>query len=140
MPDDIPEYPPQFASSDLSSLLGQITDFAGNEPPPEQRSVAALLKGKAATKFKGKGDPIAQLLSACADGSLPVTVKGIDAPKGPYFAGLREVLIGVSIIRLAEQLKALPSAEARSKAISLGESLIQSGSARLVQYRYPKPQ
>jgi hypothetical protein len=109
MPDGDSEYPPQFASSDLSSLLGQINDFAGIPPPPppppppgpmEMKSAKSAPKTAAAPSAVTE---IAKLL-ASSECPIPVSIVGSQAQRGPYLPGLKDLLIAVAHVRLAEQI------------------------------------
>jgi len=130
MPDETPEYPPQFASSDLSALLGQINDFAGVPPPPPPPAPMEMKSAKGASKTAPapSGSPnIASLLSS-GEYSLPVTIVGSQAQRGPYLPGLKDVLIAVTYVRLAEQIT---NPELKSAAQKLAYELMGSGSATL---------
>lgn len=127
------EYPPQFASSDLAALLGQINDFAGVEPPPpppptEMKAMSA--KGKTAAKSPSTSSAL------IGDGPtpVPVTIVGSSAMKGPFIPGLRDVLVGVSILRLLDQLSPTASADAKNRSKAAALELITGGSARLTEF------
>ena len=133
MPDNEAEYPPQFASSDLAALLGQINDFAGVEPPPpppptEMKAMSA--KGKTAPK----SPTTSSTLVGDGSGPVPVTIVGSSAMKGPFIPGLRDVLVGVSIIRLLEQLSPTASADAKARSKAAALDLITGGSVRLTEF------
>jgi len=107
MPDGEAEYPPQFASSDLSALLGQINDFAGVPPPPPPPPPPGGMEMKSAKApaKTGTAPAAADLGKLLSSGySLPVTIVGSAAQRGPYLPGLRDQLIAVTILRLAEQI------------------------------------
>jgi hypothetical protein len=128
----MPEFPPQFASSDLSSLLGQINDFAGVPPPdmPPPTEAHMMKKAKSApTKSKAP----AELAKLFGDGpfAVPVSIVGGAAQRGPYLPGLKDILIGVSYLRLAEQITV---SSLKTKAQKQAYELIRTGNAALAEF------
>jgi hypothetical protein len=130
MPED-PEYPPQFASSDLSALLGQINDFAGVPPPPppppgpmEMKSAKGASKSAAAPS----GSPDKARLLSSGDYSVPVTIVGSQAQRGPYLPGLKDILIAVTYVRLAEQIT---TPELKAAAQKFAYELMDAGNSTL---------
>jgi hypothetical protein len=119
MPDET-EYPPQFASSDLSSLLGQINDFAGVPPPPPPPGPFEMAAAKSGAA------PAAARLAAHAP--VPVSIVGSQAQRGPYLPGLKDILIGVTYLRLAEQITVK---DAQASAQKLARDLILKGTSTL---------
>jgi hypothetical protein len=132
MPDET-EYPPQFASSDLSALLGQINDFAGVPPPPPPGTME-MKSAKGSSKTTAVSAPAGSDLSrllASGEYSVPVTIVGSQAQRGPYLPGLKDLLIAVTYVRLAEQITN-PSLKASAQ--KLAYELMQSGNAALAQH------
>jgi hypothetical protein len=129
------EYPPQFASSDLSALLGQINDFAGvpPPPPPPPPGTMEMRSAKASSKSAAVAAPAASDLGKLLSGeySLPVTIVGSAAQRGPYLPGLRDQLIGVTILRLAEQIV---DPSHKSSAQKIAHELIHNGSTTLASH------
>jgi hypothetical protein len=126
MPDE-PEYPPQFASSDLSSLLGQINDFAGMPPPPPPPAPMEMRSAKSAKNSSSISSETSRLTSA--DGyAVPVSIVGSQAQRGPYLPGLKDILIGVTYLRLAEQIT---SPELKATAQKMANELMQTGNSTL---------
>lgn len=126
MPDNDNEYPPQFASSDLSSLLGQINDFAGvpPPPPPPPTEMRAAKSAKGATSLSAG----ATQLSSTDGYAVPVSIVGSQAQRGPYLPGLKDILIGVTYLRLAEQIT---SPELKATAQKMANELMQTGNSAL---------
>ena len=132
MPEET-EYPPQFASSDLSGLIGQINDFAGVPPPPPPPPAPMALrsaKGTNATTAAAVPEDLAKLLSS-GEYSLPVTIVGSQAQRGPYLPGLKDVLIAVTYIRLAEQIT---DPNLKSTAQKFAYELMQTGNSTLTKH------
>jgi hypothetical protein len=125
MPEET-EYPPQFASSDLSSLLGQINDFAGVPPPPPPPGTPEMSAAKSA-KAKSVSAGVSSLL-ASGEIPVPVSIVGSQAQRGPYLPGLKDILIGVTYLRLAEQITPV---EVKSSAQKLANDLMQQGISAL---------
>jgi hypothetical protein len=134
MPDGDNEYPPQFASSDLSALLGQINDFAGVPPPPppppgpmEMKSAKNSTKTSAAPSASTDS---AKLL-ASSEYPVPVTIVGSQAQRGPYLPGLKDMLIAVTYVRLAEQIT---TPDQKAAAQKLAYELMESGNSTLTAH------
>jgi hypothetical protein len=127
MPDNENEYPPQFASSDLSSLLGQINDFAGVPPPPPPPGGYEMASAKGAAA-KAAPDGAARLTSGTVHPPVPVSIVGSQAQRGPYLPGLKDLLIGVTYLRLAEQITVGDSKQSAQK---LAQELILKGTSTL---------
>ena len=132
MPDDQNEYPPQFASSDLSGLIGQINDFAGVPPPPPPPPAPMALRSakSASTTTAAVPEDLAKFLSS-GEYSLPVTIVGSQAQRGPYLPGLKDVLIAVTYIRLAEQIT---DPNLKSTAQKFAYELMQTGNSTLTKH------
>ncbi len=124
MPEDLPEYPPQFASSDLAGLLGQINDFAGVPPPPPPPPGPTA---KSAAKSSLSDKTLAQLSEEFA---IPVSIVGSKAQRGPYLPGMKNLLIGVTFLRLSEQIV---SPKHKSAAQKLAYDLIENGNAQVAE-------
>ncbi|ATC65760.1 hypothetical protein CMV30_18395 [Nibricoccus aquaticus] len=136
MPEET-EYPPQFASSDLSALLGQINDFAGvpppPPPPPPPPGGMELKSAKAASKSAAPAAAASDLGRQIASGEfvLPVSIVGSQSQRGPYLPGLRDQLIGVAILRLAEQIV---DTNQKSSAKKVAQELIATGTKSLADH------
>jgi hypothetical protein len=133
---DTPEYPPQFASSDLSSLLGQINDFVGMPPPPpppppgpmELASAKGSSKSAKVTAPSGNSSDELGRKIAAGEFVLPVSIVGSQSQRGPYLPGLKDVLIAVTYLRLAEQIT---TPEHKSAAQKFAYDLMQTGNTAL---------
>ncbi len=135
MPEENTDYPPQFASSDLSSLLGQINDFAGVEPPPppppgEGVSPKSVRSNKVSASLPEISDSIAKRIAA-GDYVFPVNIIGSSAQRGPYLPGLKDILIATSMLRLAEQITV---SEMKASAQKQAYTLMQAAHARLGEH------
>jgi hypothetical protein len=118
------EYPPQFASSDLSSLLGQINDFAGVPPPPPPPGPSEMASAKA---LRAESAPLVSGARA-PHMPVPVSIVGSQAQRGPYLPWLKDILIGTTYLRLAEQIT---SSDQKATAQKLAYELIVKGTAGL---------
>jgi U5 snRNP spliceosome subunit len=125
MPEDLPEYPPQFASSDLAGLLGQINDFAGVPPPPPPPPGVSAKSATAKASLTDK--TLAQLSEEFA---IPVSIVGSKAQRGPYLPGMKNLLIGVTFLRLSEQIV---TPKHKAAAQKLAYDLIESGNAQVAE-------
>lgn len=91
---------------------------------------AMSAKGKTAAKSPSASSS----LFGESSGPVPVTIVGSSAMKGPFIPGLRDVLVGVSILRLLEQLSPTASADAKARSKAAALDLIAGGSARLAGF------
>ena len=76
------------------------------------------------------GSDLSRLLTS-GEYSVPVTIVGSQAQRGPYLPGLKDLLIAVTYVRLAEQITN-PSIKASAQ--KLAYELMQSGNAALAQH------
>ncbi len=108
---DYPNYPPQFANSAVSAMIGQINDLSGTN----SKNVEARKAPGGSDLRAGDGVPV------------PVVITGTSNPREIHFPGLRETMIGAAIVQLAEQLD--PSNELGVKIRELALELHRSGGA-----------
>ncbi|MGC4071526.1 MAG: hypothetical protein QM760_03270 [Nibricoccus sp.] len=91
----------------MSSLLGQINDFAGQPPPPPPPPGPMEMKA-AKSSAKTAAAPVATTdvakLLASNQYVLPVSIVGSQAQRGPYLPGVKDLLIAVTFLRMAEQI------------------------------------
>lgn len=120
-----PEYPPQFADSVVSSIIGQINDLSGSEPETTS-SPSANIDLKRGSAFAGALEDIRP---------IPVFITGSRAPSNNHFPGLREAVIGSAIIQLADQIPD-DSAELlriKEEIIRVAEKLHRAGATKILQ-------
>ncbi len=90
------DYPPAFSNPSISSTVGQVNDFAGNDASSSTRSVGAASNKAAAAAFGNA--------NLHAGDGIPVVITGSRPPMSAHFPGLREAMLGSAIFQLAEQL------------------------------------
>lgn len=90
----------------------------------EMKSAKSTSKAGAAAA----ATPDVAKLIASGDYVFPVSIVGSQAQRGPYLPGLKDQLIGVTFLRLAEQIST-PALKASAQRLAL--ELIQSGTAIL---------
>lgn len=121
MPDS--SYPPQFADSVVSSMIGQINDFAGSDANMDVAAAPQVGIGQGAGAASANG------------GAIPVVITGTRSPSPTHFPGLRETMIGAAIYQLADQLP--PDSRFREQIKGIATQLHRSGAQKILDGQIP---